>query len=62
MEKIVDMMPEMKIISVVRWGRAVAQADSRRLPTPAVLVLAQTNDIGFMVVKAAMEDVFSEYF
>jgi hypothetical protein len=43
-------------------GRAVAQAVSRWLPTAAARVRGPAEHVGFVVDKAAMGQVFSEYF
>jgi hypothetical protein len=43
-------------------GRAVAQAVSRWLPTAAVRVRVQAEHVGFVVDKAAVGQVFSDYF
>jgi hypothetical protein len=45
-----------------RTGRAVAQAVSRWLPTAAVRVRVGAEHVGFVVDKAALGQVFSEYF
>jgi hypothetical protein len=46
----------------LRSGRAVAKAVGRWLPTVAARVRVRTEHVGFMVDKAALEQVFSEYF
>jgi hypothetical protein len=43
-------------------GRAVAQAVSRWLPTAAARVRVRAEYVGFVVDKAALEQVFSGYF
>jgi hypothetical protein len=43
-------------------GRAVAQAVSRWLPTDAAQVRARSEHVGFVVDKAELGQVFSEYF
>jgi hypothetical protein len=43
-------------------GRAIAQAVSRWLPTAAVQVRALVWQVGFVVDKVALGQVFSEYF
>jgi hypothetical protein len=43
-------------------GRAIAQAVSRWLPTAAARVRARVWQVGFVVKKVALEQVFSEYF
>jgi hypothetical protein len=43
-------------------GRAIAEAVSRWLPTAAVRVRARVWQVGFVVDKVALEQVFSEYF
>jgi hypothetical protein len=43
-------------------GRAIAQAVSRRLPTAVAPVRARSGNVGFMVDKVALGQVFSEYF
>jgi hypothetical protein len=44
------------------YGRAVAQAVSRRFPTAAARVRVRAEHVGFVVDKAALGQVFSEYF
>jgi hypothetical protein len=44
------------------WGRAVAQSVSRWLPTAAARVRVRAEHVGFAVDKAALGQVFSEYF
>jgi hypothetical protein len=43
-------------------GRAKAQAVSRWLPTAATRVRARVFQVGFVVDKVALGQVFSEYF
>jgi hypothetical protein len=43
-------------------GRAVAQAVSRWLPTAEGQVRVRAEDVGFVVDKVALGQVFSEYF
>jgi hypothetical protein len=43
-------------------GRAIAEAASRWLPTTAVRVRARVRQVGFVVDKVALGNVFSEYF
>jgi hypothetical protein len=43
-------------------GRAVAQAVSRWLPATAAQVHVQAEDVGFVVDKATLGQVFSKYF
>jgi hypothetical protein len=43
-------------------GRAIAQAVSHWLPTAATRVRAQVWQVGFVVDKVALGQVFSEYF
>jgi hypothetical protein len=43
------------------WGRAVAEAVSRWLPTAAVRVRVRAEHVGFVVDKAELRLVFSEY-
>jgi hypothetical protein len=43
-------------------GRAVAQEVSRCLPTAVARVLFPGRDVGFVVDRAALGQVFSEYF
>jgi hypothetical protein len=43
-------------------GRATAQAVSRWLPTAAARVRARVWQLGFVVDKVALGQVFSEYF
>jgi hypothetical protein len=43
-------------------GHAIAQAVSRWLPTAAARVRARVWQVGFMVDKVALGQVFSEYF
>jgi hypothetical protein len=43
-------------------GRATAQAVSRWLPTAAARVRARVWQVGFVVDKVALRQVFSEYF
>jgi hypothetical protein len=43
-------------------GRAIAQAVSRWLPTAAARVRARVWQVGFVVDKVALGQVFSEYF
>jgi hypothetical protein len=43
-------------------GRAVAQAISRWLPTAAARVRSLVWQVGFVVEKVALGQVFSEYF
>jgi hypothetical protein len=45
-------------VTKVKDGRAIAQAVSRWLPTAAV----RPDHVGFVVDKAALGRVFSEYF
>jgi hypothetical protein len=53
----------MRILSYsFRKGRAVAQAVSRWLPTAAARVRVRAGMWGFVVDKAALGQVFSEYF
>jgi hypothetical protein len=44
------------------WGRAIAQAASRWLPTAAARVRARVWQVGFVVGEVASGQVFSEYF
>jgi hypothetical protein len=44
------------------FGRAMVQAVSRRPLTAAAWVRAQVNPVGFVVEKAALRQVFSEFF
>jgi hypothetical protein len=46
----------------LKKGRAIAQAVSRWLPTAAAWVRARVWQVGFMVVKEALGQVFSKYF
>jgi hypothetical protein len=43
-------------------GRAIAQAISRWLPTAAARVRAQVWQVGFVVDKVALGQIFSECF
>jgi hypothetical protein len=43
-------------------GRTVAQAVSRWFPTAAALVRVRAEHVGFVVDKAALGQVFSDYF
>jgi hypothetical protein len=43
-------------------GRVIAQAVSRRLPTAAARVRAQSRHVGFVVDKMALGKAFSKYF
>jgi uncharacterized protein YcbX len=43
-------------------GRAIAQAVSHWLPTTAAQVRVWAEHVGFVVDKAALEQIFSEYF
>jgi hypothetical protein len=43
-------------------GRDIAQAVSRWLPTAAARVFIRVEHVGFVVDKAALGQVFSEYF
>jgi hypothetical protein len=43
-------------------GRVVAQAVNRWLPTTAARVFSSGQYVGFVVYKAALRQVFSEYF
>jgi hypothetical protein len=43
-------------------GRAIAQAVSRWLPTAAAWVRVRIWQVGFVVDKVALGQVFSEYF
>jgi hypothetical protein len=43
-------------------GRAIAQAVSRWLPTAAARVRIRVWQVGFVVDKVALGQVFSEYF
>jgi hypothetical protein len=43
-------------------GHAIAQAVSRWLPTAAAQVHVRVEHVGFVVDKAALGQVFSEYF
>jgi hypothetical protein len=43
-------------------GRAIAQAVSRWLPTAAARVRARVWQVGFVVDKMALGQIFSEYF
>jgi hypothetical protein len=43
-------------------GRAIAEAVSRWLPTSAARVRARVWQLGFVVDKVALGQVFSEYF
>jgi hypothetical protein len=45
-----------------RLGRATAQAVSRWLPTPAAGFKPGSGQVGFVVDKVALGQVFSEYF
>jgi hypothetical protein len=44
------------------YDRAIAQAVSRWLPTAATRVRVWAEHVGFVVDKAVMGQVFSEYF
>jgi hypothetical protein len=44
------------------YGLAIAQAVSRWLPTAAARVRARVWEVGFVVDKVALRQVFSEYF
>jgi hypothetical protein len=46
----------------VGGGRAIAQADSRWVPTAAARVRARVWQVEFVVDKVALGQVFSEYF
>jgi hypothetical protein len=48
--------------NVGKYGRAIAQAVSRWLPTAAARVRALVWQMGFVVDKVASGQVFSEYF
>jgi hypothetical protein len=43
-------------------GRAIAQAVSRWLPTAAARFEPESGQVGFVVEKMALGQVFSEYF
>jgi hypothetical protein len=45
-----------------RWGRVVAQAISRWLPTAAARVRVRPEHMGFMVDKTTLGQIFPEYF
>jgi hypothetical protein len=51
-----------RVTNKMETGHAVAQAVSRRLPTAAARVQARVSHIVFAVGKAALGQVFSEYF
>jgi hypothetical protein len=53
-------LPASRLCSVE--GRAIAQAVSSWLPTSAVQVRAPVWQVGFVVDKVALWQVFSEYF
>jgi hypothetical protein len=55
-------MENLIIILTEAIGRAIAQAVSRWLPTPAARVQARVWQVGFVVDKVALGQVFSEYF
>jgi hypothetical protein len=44
------------------FGRAIAQAVSRRLPMAAAQARGQAGYAGFVVDKVTLQQVFSEYF
>jgi hypothetical protein len=44
------------------YGRVIAQAVSRRLPTAAARVRAGSGHVGFVVDKVALGQLFSKYF
>jgi hypothetical protein len=46
----------------LKFGRAIAQAVSHRLPTVAARVRARAGNVGFVVDKVALGQVFSKYF
>jgi hypothetical protein len=46
----------------VHLGRAVAQAITRRFPTPAARAQSQVRLCGFVIDKQMLGQVFSEYF
>jgi hypothetical protein len=46
----------------MREGRAIAQAVSRWFPTAAARVRAHVWQVGFVVDKVALGQLFSEYF
>jgi hypothetical protein len=46
----------------VNQGRAIAQAVSRWIPTAEARVRDRTQQVGFMMIKVALGQVFSEYF
>jgi hypothetical protein len=50
------------VANPIRYGRVVAQAVSRWLPTAAAQVRVRAENVGFEVVKVALGQVFSEYF
>jgi hypothetical protein len=43
-------------------GRAIAQAVSRWLPTPATRIRARSDHVGFVAHKMPIGQIFSEYF
>jgi hypothetical protein len=49
-------------IRLLHWGRTIAEAVSRWLPTAAARVCALVWQVGFVVDKVASGQVFSEYF
>jgi hypothetical protein len=48
--------------TVMEKGRAIAQAVSRWLPTAAAGFETGFDQVGFVVIKVALGQVFSEYF
>jgi hypothetical protein len=46
----------------LQQGCSVAQAVSRWLPTAAAQVRTRSGDVGFVVDKMALGQIFSEYF
>jgi hypothetical protein len=52
----------MERLVTVHMGRAIDQAVSRRLPTAAARVRAQSGHLGFVVDKVALGQVYSKYF
>jgi hypothetical protein len=52
----------MGALKSIKSGHAIAQADSRWLPTAAAWVRSGSGQVGFVVDKVALGWVFSEYF
>jgi hypothetical protein len=49
-------------VTTINLGRAIAQAVSRWLPTAAAVFAHGSGQVGFVVDKVALGQVFSEYF